>query len=237
MKRLTAFLIICLFLSSCGNSSESEPYITPNDLHSTEYFPVVSFTPSPQPTIIPSCVPSAQTILENDTYQDNDALIFADLSDFKFDLGSGAGSWGTSVNILPDGTFTGSFGDSDSGSGPGYHGVHYYCVFNGKFSVPVKTGDYEYTVKCESVTFEGTEDDGIIKEGIKQIITAPRGFEDADEFKIYLQGKKKDEIPEDFFNWLTVSYVNEINGIEFFDGCGLYNVNSGHGFIAHERPK
>ena len=157
---------------------------------------------------------------------------YSDLEGEEFWFGSGAGAWGTDLNIFADGTFIGYFHDSNMGeSGPGYpDGTLYECRFSGKFSPLERVGEYEYTMRCETLKTEGTQGEEIIEDDLKIITYEPYGFLNADVFYIYAPGKEKSELPEEFVDWMMFRWLfeEEISGT--LDFYGLYNVGGESGF-------
>lgn len=65
---------------------------------------------------------------------------------------SGAGGWGTSLKIAADGSFEGSYHDSNMGeTESGYsRGTVYYCNFSGKFPEPEPVNEVTYKVALDS---------------------------------------------------------------------------------------
>lgn len=218
------------------------PSTKPSAIASASQSPISTPTPfasaTPVATATPSASPETSSLSDGDEifYADVYDLQFADLADLEFNFLSGVGAWGTSVQIHPDGTFSGSFHDSNAGStGDGYpNGTRYYCSFSGQFSELRKTGDYEYTMKCESLTQEGTPGEVEIaeEEGVRYITSTPYGFDDADVFLLYLPGKKADELPEEFLEWLAMPRMLDFDTIDVLDLYGLYNVGGKQGFGA-----
>jgi hypothetical protein len=156
---------------------------------------------------------------------------FADLNGWEFEFTSGAGGWRTSVEIASDGTFSGGFHDSEMGStGEDYpNGTVYVSNFSGKFVSMKKIGDYEYAIQCETLTQEGEKGDVEIIDGIKYITSTPYGFDDADEFRLYLPGKKVSELPEDYLEWVRFA-IEDGDELDFY---GLYNVGGKQGFSSY----
>lgn len=161
---------------------------------------------------------------------DTDSFEFSDLSELVFYFESGAGAWSTELRIFPDGTFSGNFHDSDMGDiGEDYpNGTVYVCNFSGKFARPVKNGDYEYSMKLESLTQEGVVGGEELSDGMRIITSEPYGFDDADEFTLYLPGKKVNELPQGFLDWVRIRIDSEdVDALSFY---GLYNVGGEQGF-------
>ena len=161
-------------------------------------------------------------------YQDSDDLQFSDLDGIEFMFSSGAGAWSTVVTIHPDGTFTGYYHDSNAGeSGVLYPGgTCRECNFQGKFSRMQKSGDFQYTFKCEYLNVEGSAGEERIEDGIRYIIADPYGFDNADEFILYLPGKPADELPEGFLGWSHDKAAHRK-----LSCYGLYNVGGEQGFV------
>ena len=241
MKKTICLFLACILLfglSACGtiriSQGSSPPPATLSD-----------FTPLPTPTAEPSQPATGTDIPKNtfdalisnnpsDTHQDLDDLTFADLSGLEFWFGSGVGAWSTTVTISPDGAFSGFFSDSDMGdSGDSYpNGTRYECTFSGKFTDLKKTGDFTYSMKCASLTQEGTEGEEKIADGVRVITGTPYGFDSADEFMLYLPGKKLGELPEEFLSWMGTSLSGNGENISELPFYGLYNVSGQEGFSA-----
>lgn len=231
MKRfLPVFLITSvasLFLSSCGQIAVSDIPPTPILISLVSASPAEAFD-----LMSPTSKPILQQNISNFTY--------ADLADTMFVFCGGAGAWSTEVRISSDGTFNGYYSDLDMGdSNTNYpNGTQYECFFSGKFSDLKKSGECEYTMKCESLTQEGTVNEEKVKEdGLRYITSDPYGFDKADEFIIYLPGKSIDELPVEYAEWVGLSqhYKNsDKNVLPFY---GLYNVSGKEGFSSQELKK
>ncbi|MCL2164277.1 MAG: copper amine oxidase N-terminal domain-containing protein [Oscillospiraceae bacterium] len=180
----------------------------------------------PTPTVTPATTP------DPGVNTDSDSFGYSDLAGKVFYFASGVGAWSTEVEIMPDGTFKGNFHDSDMGDvGPGYpNGTFYYCTFSGKFSPLTKIGEFEYSMKCETLTQEGSEGDTKIVDGVRNIVSLPYGFDDADVFRLYLPGRKVDDLPEMFLDWVSMPRVISFEKGDTLGFYGLYNVAGEFGF-------
>lgn len=171
---------------------------------------------------------------EEDENENEDLDIFANLPEM-FYFSSGAGGWATELVISEDGSFEGSYYDSDMGvTGDGYpNGTLYICDFTGRFSEPEPT-DKDYIYKMKLLELVLTDEDKI---GTQEIIddtlyvyTDPYGFEDADEFLLYAPGADLSEMTEECLSWtfmsqdifkqVPVSYyvLYNVGGEEAFNG-------------------
>lgn len=169
----------------------------------------------------------------SDPYQGlKDTEVFSQLpSDFTFT--SGAGGWSTNITINDDGTFTGQYRDDDMGdSGDGYQGVAYICNFEGKFSTPHKVDNCIYSTKLEYLEVDGTTGTEYIVDNVKYVYSDPYGFDDADEFLIYLPGCQLAKTASEFLPW---SFIDTSENIFIPDGTyGIYNVGGMQGFIGSD---
>lgn len=146
---------------------------------------------------------------------------------------SGVGAWRTKITISDDGTFTGQFTDSDMGlTGPGYSkGSCFISDFNGKFSTPKKINEYTYSVTVENLTLENNPGKEYYMDDVKYICTEPYGFEDAEDFYLYLPGAPISELPEEFLSWTRLnSNISKLPPNYY----GLYNPNAQAGFVGQK---
>jgi hypothetical protein len=156
---------------------------------------------------------------------------FSVLSGWEFEFTSGAGGWMTVVYIEPDGTFSGEFHDSEMGSaGEDYpDGTIYVCNFTGRFTAAQKISEYEYSMKCVDLAQDGKEGEEEIIDGIRYITSTPYGFDNADEFRLYLPGKLVSELPAEYVDW--VYGLSEYAKLDFY---GLYNISGEQGFSSYQ---
>lgn len=147
------------------------------------------------------------------------------VGDYSFS--SGAGGWGTGISLLNDGSFTGSYTDSDMGDvGDDYpNGTVYTCSFSGKFTPLEKVDDYTYTAKLESLDVEDRGVSEEILDGVKYVYSTPYGFDDPDVFEFYLAGKPVAELSEDFLSWMSIRfmaiYPSKLTGQAFYNVGGM----------------
>lgn len=152
----------------------------------------------------------------------------------EFYFTSGAGGWRTIITINSDGSFVGDYVDYDLGdTGSEYpKGSAYKCNFTGRFTNVTKIDDYTYSMKVISLEQDGTQGDEYIKDGTRFTIGHPYGFDNADEFMLYLPGKPINELSDEFLGWVQISRESRetlASGI-----YGLYNVNEKQGFSGYD---
>ena len=177
---------------------------------------------------------NANTIEQTNTSESTSSneSIFTILPD-GFDFSSGAGAWGTFLDLNDDGTFSGEFHDSNMGeTGEGYpNGTVYVCDFSGKFSEPEKIDEYTYSMQLEYLAMEHLPGEEYYEEGVKYVYSDPYGFENAVEFYIYLPNTPVSQVPDEFMMWShlpleTTAYLPE----KFY---GIYNINEELGFVGY----
>lgn len=160
---------------------------------------------------------------------------FADVADYRFWFSSGVGAWGTELTIHEDGSFEGSYHDSDMGdTGEGYPGgTMYLCDFTGSFTEPEKVNDYTYSFRLGNLEYDRDPETEEIKNEIRYVYSIPYGMDGAEEFWLYLPGAPLEELPEEFLRW--VGYYDltatEDTELPFY---GLYNVQEKYGFSGYE---
>ncbi|MBQ3403896.1 MAG: hypothetical protein IJG63_00555, partial [Oscillospiraceae bacterium] len=163
---------------------------------------------------------------------DYSAELFSQLAGKEFYFSSGAGGWSTDVQIKDDGSFSGSFHDSDMGdTGEGYpNGTMYVCSFSGRFSDVVKLSDSEYSMQLRSITTEKAKDESWIEDGVRYIASDPYGFDNGKEFRVYMPGSKTADLPEEFIQWVAMPRAWGSNIPETLPMTGIYNVAGQMGF-------
>lgn len=158
---------------------------------------------------------------------------------FPMDLlfASGAGAWGTTLTLNPDGTFEGQYHDSNMGeNGDGYpNGTVYYCNFSGRFGSMMKLNDYSYYMRLEELVYDtdiGREQLGT-EEGLRYVTAEPYGIAGGEEFIFYLPGTPADVLNEDFLNWWPDAYLWRSGELSTLNCYGIHNVNTGEGFFTY----
>lgn len=166
---------------------------------------------------------------------DEDKLSFSDLSEYSFYFSSGAGGWGTGMEIYEDGSFEGNYHDSDMGdTGESYpNGTVYISNFSGQFSQPEKVNEYTYSMKLEKLNYDNAVGSEIIEDGVLYRYDEAFGVAGGDNFLIYLPGAPLSELPEEFKMW--VGYFDDSAADVELPFYGLYNVNEQCGFSSYDK--
>ena len=125
------------------------------------------------------------------------------------------------LTIQPDGSFSGSFSDSEwEESESGTQAVCECCEFSGQLAQPVRVNDYTYSVGIEHIEYQREPGTDEYADGIHYYFTEPRGLEDTGELLIYLPGAPMAELPEGFLGWVMGSDDTAEEELPFY---GLYS--------------
>lgn len=218
MKSLKLFYlsVLCLaLLTGCGKSDA----VTLPD--TTETNPVVDDNASADQE---EPAQDGQDTAEPDTDTDTDADDDADEDDdtgsaasnaLPFDepmelvFASGAGAWGTSLTLSPDGSFTGGYSDSDMGdSDTAYpNGTRYLCDFKGTFGHFKQVDESTWTLFLDTLSIDVTPGTEWIEDDIRYVASDPAGLTNENgqsqgvEFTLYLPDTRLDSLPEEFLTW------------------------------------
>lgn len=145
----------------------------------------------------------------------------------QFALSSGAGAWGVSMSVLPDGSFWGVYHDSDMGdSGPGYpNGTRYASAFTGHFAHVERADEWSYTMVVSDVQVLGQEDGVYYEDGVRVVASGPAGLAVNDSLTLYRPGVPDVLAPEDYRLWMRGYASDEPR-------WSLYNQTQGLAWIA-----
>lgn len=155
--------------------------------------------------------------------QEENMEIFAELPDTLI-YSSGVGAWGSEISIQEDGSFSGSFWDSDMGAtGEGYpHGTLYLSEYEGQFEVPAKVSDTVYVTNLMYVTTKQEPHTEEIVDQIRQVYSEAVGIEGGNAFYLYLAGTPVSELPECVYYSPRWSFETDLTEVPEGE-CVLYN--------------
>lgn len=162
-----------------------------------------------------------------------DEEIFEQLP-LEFTFCSGVGNWATELTLWEDGSFYGLYYDMNMGvTGNDYpNGTIYICNFRGEFTNLKKINEYIYSMKVTNLEQDEPNFTVYYEDDIRYIVTEPYGFDDADEFLIYLPGCPVEDMEEGFAVW---PFIDTDDTDVMPDGTyGIYNVNGMHGFWGYD---
>lgn len=166
---------------------------------------------------------ASETIASN---SDNNQDVFSEIEGMAFNYASGAGAWGTKVVFESDGTFSGSFHDTNMGDIGDNHpnGTLLLCNFSGRFKITERVDDYSYVMELENLIIEEPTTE-TIENGVKIIPSDPYGIEGGKAFMLFLPGASVADYPHEYADWIQMS--SEWSSDETFDDIpfyGLFNV-------------
>ncbi len=130
---------------------------------------------------------------------------FEDLAGMAWSFSSGVGAWSTDIEILPDGSFTGDFHDSEMGdSADEYpYGTVYCCSFSGHMTRLDQIDEYSWAVRVDDLAVEAQEPE-VIEDGIRFVSAEPYGLSAGDEMRLYRPGTPVSVFSEEMRLWTHV---------------------------------
>ena len=156
--------------------------------------------------------------------------LLAQMDGQVFEFSSGVGAWSTELTVGENGSFTGSFHDSEMGeTGENYpDGTLYGCSFHGQFSDPEPVDEHAWTVNLSVEQDEGQVPEAI-EDGIRYVTAAPYGLEKAQTVTVFLPGTPVDRLPEGFMIWSHLQEIDpEAKSIPYY---AIWNEADEAGFI------
>lgn len=127
----------------------------------------------------------------------------------EYVFSSGVGAWWSVLRLKKDGSFTGSYSDTDMTGGEGYEATQYYCDYSGRFDRIRKINDHIYLLhvpEIETMQEIGTQ---YISESCLYVCSEPAGMKANSEYYLYLPMTPESEMPVIPSEWWTgVTYTD-----------------------------
>jgi len=216
-----------LYPVSFGTEDSQAP--ADSDTASGQGLPADSDTASGQGLPADSGMASRQG-LPADSLSEN--TLFSDGLPLEFLFASGAGAWGTTLTMYPDGSFEGVYEDGEAVAAPEYpRGTNYICRFSGRFSEMTQISDCAYSMRLEELKCETEADEVWIEDGIRYIGSDALGVGGGEEFILYLPNTSPEGLDEEFLSWWPDNYLWRDGSVKTLSSYGLHNVNTGQGFF------
>jgi hypothetical protein len=238
MKKAFSLLIVLLMVCLCAcNVPQSNSAETTVPTMSPEANTEASVLPETQP---PETAPADTSTATEPQPTEPSTTAPAELTELplpsetvEFSFLSGAGGWWTSLILHTDGSFVGSFHDSEMGDiGEGYpHGSVYVCNFSGRFIAFEQINDYAYKMTLTDVSTEHQTGEEWIEDDIRYVAYDPYGIEEGTEFILYLPDTPLSEVPEEFLTWWPYRYDQSTEPKENLSCYGILNVATNYGFF------
>lgn len=160
---------------------------------------------------------------------------FAQFDGMDWSYSSGVGGWSTDLQLLPDGSFSGTFHDSEMGdTGENYpDGTMYVASFSGKLSLIGQVNDYIRKIRVEEL--KETDSSGVetIEDGIRYITTGSYGLTEGDEMLLFRPGTPLDSFTDEMKMWAHVFDAGE-NQPDTLQDWFLYSEKNDSGFVAFQ---
>ncbi len=207
LKALLSMIAVCLCLSACGApASAPEKTAAPEKTERPKPLETTLVTPAPLPDVFP----------------------------LEFTFSSGAGAWATELTLQKDGSFVGSFHDSNMGeNGEGYpNGTVYICDFTGTFKEIQKVNEYTYAMQIGTLSLDREADAEWIEDGVRFVASDPYGLTDGETFFLYTPAAPMEAMDEDFMHWWPGRYDMD-KTYETLSCYGLHNTETDDGFFTY----
>lgn len=160
---------------------------------------------------------------------------FANGELLHFLFASGAGAWGTTLTLYPDGSFEGVYEDGEMGSNaPEYPaGTCYLCEFTGRFGAMEKVDEGVWSMQLEELTHDPAGR-AWIEDGQRCISAEAYGIEGGTEFRLYAPEASINALSEEFLQWSFDSTLYRDGTLKTLGCWALHNVGSEYGFFEYE---
>ena len=230
MKKVLCVILTLIFvfaLSACGGATGN----TKETTLLTELITIGTKATSTQTTSAETTVAQTSQPQTTDNAEPVEVEMLPEEIPTEFTFASGAGAWCTFLLLEHDGSFKGSYHDSEMGSNAEEYpkGTCYVCEFSGKFDNIVKINDYCYSMILTEITTENEYGEEWIKNEVRYIASNPYGIHNGEEFILYLPGTPVSELSEKFKSWSP--FLRGDDAPDTMSDYGICNVNTGHGFF------
>lgn len=226
MKFRILALALCLLLAGCADQS-GVTVIPAGDGEQEE--------PAPQEETV---APETEAPPEPEMTEEEAAFLENLAGGYIFC--SGAGAWSTELTLLPDGSFTGLYHDSDMGDNdpekyPG--GTVYICQFAGCFARPKQVDGTTWTVEIEALELDHPADNTEeFADEFRYIYSEPYGLRGTETMTVYLPDTPVDGLPEGAL-WAARGPYDWQGTAEGTLGLTiLYNAAQEQGFVQYPLP-
>lgn len=168
-----------------------------------------------------------------DSGSETGTSFFAQFEGMDWEFSSGVGGWSAELQILPDGSFTGNYHDSEMGeTGEGYpNGTLYLCSFTGRLSLSGQADDRTWRIRVDELKETDKRGEETVDDGIRYVITEPYGISEGDEMLLYRPGTSLDGFSDEMNMWAHVIGSGDDSPAEL-QTWFLYSVKNDSGFVS-----
>lgn len=234
MKKKAAWMIGAVLCAGClwGCGDNTQPTTETTQEMTTEATTEDTTATTEEATTEATTTEAAEAATQDTSETASAALPISEAIDMTF--ASGAGGWSTELKLNPDGSFSGSYHDSEMGeSGDDYpNGSIYVATFTGQFNDIKKVNDYTYSMRLGDLNIEETEEK--IEDGVRYVPSDVYGITGGETFYFYTKDAPVAELSEDFLSWRFGVTSEEQQKSDTLAGYGLYNEKEGDGFYTYE---
>lgn len=141
---------------------------------------------------------------------------------------SGAGGWGTTLTLSPDGSFAGEYSDAEMGGTPP---TWYVCTFHGKFTDIQQTGPRTWSLTLADLKTDRPAGEVWTEEGSQYISDEAIGVAGGTKFTLYAPGTSAYDLTSVCRDWWPQAYLWRAGEQSTLDGWCLYNIETGESFF------
>ena len=182
----------------------------------------------------------AAVLMTGPAFAEGNNELFTQFDGIRWEFCSGAGGWATELEILPDGTFSGDYHDSEMGETADEYpdGSLYLCTFSGKLSLVEQVDEKTWKIRVDELKQEQTIGEESIEDGVRYVYTEPYGITQGEEYMLYKPGTSlelftdgmkfwahtfdvADTVPTELQNWFFYDEQNDCGFVGFQMGSNL----------------
>jgi len=158
---------------------------------------------------------------------------FTRLEGLEWTFSSGVGGWSTDMRILPDGTFSGEYHDSEMGEAADEYpdGTIYGCSFTGRFSFVEQVDENTWKIHVDELKTDESAKKETIEEGVRFVYTEPYGISAGDDMLLYQPGTPVSVLSEDMQMWAHL--FDSEDTLYELDSWFLSSEKNQSGFVAY----
>ena len=157
--------------------------------------------------------------------------VFDTLSGMEWSFSSGVGGWSTDLQIRADGSFIGTYHDSEMGECADEYpdGTLYICSFTGRMSLAEQVDEKTWKIRVDKLEKEESKEE--IIDGIRYVPSEPYGVSEGDTMVLYGPGTPVSVFTEDMLFW-THAQEQESTPVELKDWF-LSSEKNESGFVGY----
>lgn len=166
-------------------------------------------------------------------FAEEEENLFETLAGMEWEFASGVGGWSTDLRILPDGSFSGEYHDSEMGDSAEEYpdGTVYLCSFTGQMSVKEQAEDGAWIIRVDRLKTDESQEAEYIDGGIRYLAAEPYGLSEGDEMRLYRPGTPVNVFSEDMLFWAHV--LDQVDPPYELENWFLCSEKNSSGFVGY----